>query len=59
MSKLKEEARKLIDKLPDTATWDDIMYEFYVKSKIDAGVRAVQDGDVLSHEEVQAKFLSE
>ena len=44
MSKLKEEARKLIDKLPDTATWDDIMYEFYVKSKIDAGVRAVQRG---------------
>ena len=35
------------------------MYEFYVKSKIDAGIRAAQDGDVLSHEEVQAKFLSE
>ena len=59
MSKLKEEARKLIDKLPDTATWDDIMYEFYVKSKIDEGIRAARDGDVLSHEDVQAKFLSE
>ena len=59
MSKLKEEARKLIDKLPDTATWDDIMYEFYVKSKIDEGIKAAQDGDVLSHEEVKAKFFSE
>jgi len=31
MSIIKEEAKKLIDKLQDQATWDDIMYEFYVK----------------------------
>jgi hypothetical protein len=27
MNGAKEEAKKLIDKLPDQATWDDIMYE--------------------------------
>jgi len=31
MSIVKEEAKKLIDKLPEYATWDDIMYELYVK----------------------------
>jgi hypothetical protein len=31
MSIIKNEAKKLIDKLPEQATWDDIMYEFYVK----------------------------
>ena len=31
MSMAKEEAKKLIDKLPDQANWDDIMYEFYVR----------------------------
>jgi len=34
MNIAKEEAIKLIDKLPDQATWDDIMYEFYVRKKI-------------------------
>jgi hypothetical protein len=33
MNIAKEEAKKLIDKLPDQATWDDIMYEFYVRKK--------------------------
>jgi len=31
MNMAKEEAKKLIDKLPDQANWDDIMYEFYVR----------------------------
>ena len=34
MSIAKEEAKKLIDKLSDQATWDDIMYELYVKKKL-------------------------
>ena len=33
MSSVKEEAKKLIERLPDQVTWDDIMYEFYVKKK--------------------------
>lgn len=33
MSSVKEEAKKLIDRLPDQITWDDIMYEFCVKKK--------------------------
>ena len=38
MNLAKDEAKKLIEKLPDTATWDDIMYELYVKKKIAAGL---------------------
>jgi hypothetical protein len=30
MSIAKKEAKRLIEKLPDQVTWDDIMYEFYV-----------------------------
>ena len=33
MNIVKEEAKKLIDKLPDNVTWDDIMYELYVKKR--------------------------
>lgn len=35
---IKEEARKLIDKLPANSTWDDLMYEIYVRQVVEAGL---------------------
>jgi predicted transcriptional regulator len=58
MSLIKEEAKKLIEKMPDTATWDDIMYELYVKKKIAAGLKAADEGRVVSHEEAKKRLLS-
>ena len=58
MSIVKEEAKKLIDKLPDQATWDDIMYEFYVKKKLSGALKAAEEGEVVSHEEVKKRVLS-
>jgi predicted transcriptional regulator len=55
---LKEEAKKLIDKLPDNATWDDIMYELYVKKKIAAGLKAAEEGKVVSHADAKKRLLS-
>lgn len=59
MSIVKEEARKLIDSIPDTASWDDIMYEFYVRKKIEVGLEAADAGKVVSQEEVEKRFCSE
>ena len=59
MSIIKEEAKKLIDKLPDQATWDDIMYEFYVKKKLAAALKAAEEGHVISHKEVKKVLLSD
>lgn len=58
MSSIKEEAKKLIDRLPDQVTWDDIMYEFYVKKKISTGIKAAKEGSIISHKEVKKRFLS-
>ena len=58
MNTIKEEARKIIDHLPDEATWDDLMYELYVRQKIEAGLRAADEGRVISHEQVKQRFLS-
>lgn len=57
MNIAKDEARKLINRLPDNATWDDIMYEFYVKKKITAGLKAAEDGRVVSHEDAKKRLL--
>ncbi len=59
MSIVKEEAKKLIDKLPEQATWDDIMYEFYVKKKLTIALKAAEEGHVISHEQVKKRFLSQ
>jgi len=56
MSITKEEAKKLIDKLPEQASWEDIIYEPYVKKKIDASLKAAQSEQVVSHEEVKKRF---
>jgi len=57
MRTVKQEARNLIDKLPEQATWDDIMYEFYIKKKIEIGLKAADEGRVVSHEEVKKRFF--
>jgi predicted transcriptional regulator len=49
---------KLIDRLPDEVTWDDIIYEFYVKKKIATGIKAAEEDRIVSHEEVKKRFLS-
>jgi predicted transcriptional regulator len=59
MSIIKEEAKKLIDRLPEKATWDDIMYEFYVKKKLAVALKAAEEGRVISHEEVKKRLLTE
>ena len=58
MDTVKDVARNLIDSLPEQATWDDIMYEFYVKRKIDVALKAADGGRIVSHEEVKKRFLS-
>ena len=57
MSVVREEAKKLLDTLPDQASWDDIMYEIYVKKKIDEGLKAADEGKLISHEDVKKRFL--
>jgi hypothetical protein len=56
MKSVKEEARKLIDKLPEQATWDDIIYEFYVKKKLEIALKAADEGRVVSHEDAKKRL---
>lgn len=58
MQTIKEEAKKVIDHLPETATWDDIMYEIYVKQKLANAIKAADEDRIMAHEEVKNKFIS-
>ncbi len=56
MESIKERAKQIIDALPDQATWDDIMYELYVKQKIEMALRAVEEGRTIPQDQVRAKL---
>ena len=45
----KETAKQVIDRLPDQASWEDILYELYVTQKIEAGLAAT--GKIAAHQE--------
>lgn len=53
---IKAEARRLIEKLPENSTWDDLMYEIYVRQAVESGLSDSQAERVFSVEEVRAKF---
>lgn len=52
----KEDAHKLVDRLPDNATWDDLMHEIYVREVIERGMADSRAGRTTSVQEVRAKF---
>jgi hypothetical protein len=53
---LKEAAHRLIDGLPDDATWDDVMYRVYVRQAVSAGIQDADDGRVIDVSEVRRRF---
>jgi predicted transcriptional regulator len=55
-SHVKEEAAHLIENLPEDATWDDLMYEIYVRHQIEAGIAAADAGRTFSTEEVRRRL---
>lgn len=57
MATPKQAAKELIEHLPDQASWNDIMYELYVKQKIEAGLKAVAEGRTIPHEDVKRRLM--
>ncbi len=56
ITNLKEEAHRLVESLPDDATWDDLMHQIYVRQTIEAGLEDSRAGRTVDVKEVRAKF---
>ena len=56
MNEAKQEVQKILRRLPDDATLEDIQYHIYVRQKIDRGLLDIDEGRVLSHEEVERRM---
>jgi hypothetical protein len=53
---IKQEAYRILDNLPDKATWDDLMYKIYVRQTIEAGIKDSDEGRTVDVKEVRNKF---
>jgi hypothetical protein len=58
MGSLKQEAMNAISKMPENADIDDIMYRLYVIDKVRKGREALQQGKVISVEELREEIKS-
>lgn len=53
---IKKTAAGLVRQLPDTASWDDLMYEILVRQKIEAGLADLRDGREHDHGSIRSEF---
>ncbi len=54
----KDTIRQMLEELPDDATFEDIEYRIYVRRKVEQGLKDLEEGRVLSHEEVVKRFAT-
>ena len=52
----KQEAHKLIDTLPETASWDDLAEKARYLAAVERGIEAADRGEFASPERVKAMF---
>jgi predicted transcriptional regulator len=52
---IKPDAKRLVENLPDSATWDDLAYEVYVRQAIESGLADAEAGRLLEHDEALAR----
>lgn len=53
---IKTAAARLVRKLPDSASWDDLMYQIYVRQKIEVGLADLKAGRKHSHAAIRKEF---
>jgi len=52
----KDDVIEMIRQLPEDVTIDDIMEELYTRRRIEEGLRQVEAGEVISHEDVKKRL---
>ena len=53
---IKSEAPRLVEQRPDDATWDDLMYEIYVRQAIESSLKDSQEGRMVPVAEVRRQL---
>lgn len=52
----KEQAHRLIERMPEGATWDDFIHEIYVREAIEKGLEDSKAGRTKDVSEIRKKY---
>ena len=52
----KREAHRLVDQMPQNATWDDLMHEIHLREAIESGLSDSSEGRTRDVYEVREKY---
>ena len=53
---VKQQARKIIEALPEDATWEEVIYRLYVREAVENGIRDADAGRVVEVSQVRAEY---
>lgn len=56
MANTKEEIRRMLDALPDDATWEDVQYSIYVRERVERGKAEVAEGKLTDQDQVETRM---
>ncbi len=56
MDSAKDQVHQILEKLPESASLEDIQYHIYVRQKIEQGLEDADAGRVISHDEVRRRL---
>jgi hypothetical protein len=56
MATAKEEIRRMLDSLPDDATWEDVQYSIYVRERIERGRREADQEKLISQGDAESRM---
>lgn len=56
MAAIKQQVIQMIQALPEEVSVDDIMAELYFKLQVDTGLRELDEGQGIPHEEVEKRL---
>jgi predicted transcriptional regulator len=56
MQTAKQDVMELLQQLPDDSSLEEIQYHLYVRQKIQRGLQDVEQGKVLTQEEVEKRM---
>ena len=58
MNPAKDEVLRILERLPEDASFEDIQYHIYVRKKIDHGLADAEAGRTLSEEEFDRRMAN-
>jgi predicted transcriptional regulator len=53
---IKDQAHQLINQLPDTATWSDVLYALELRTDVDQGLADANAGRIVGIEELRREY---